>query len=534
MNLLISIILISITLRNLEVVEKIACTASVSLTVPSIRVFTALEVGMIQRVFFLSCIALVLTVFVACQAESKTGIPEKIGGWRVEVGPPGNDFYEAPAPAGESSPPSEAMFEMVRRIAPDYTEVKRWELQNGDRYFIRAETDSEEYDFRFSLEGVLLELEYENDLTVVEETPGALIITGTRESMPMGEVPTEVLQTLSELFPEVSPSEAWRVSTAAGPRFAIVLEGQAFFSRPDGQIQAIGSLEDGALDEVDPPDEMSSEKIRADAAERLGPYHEKFNFEKQIGELGNGPGSTDGQYRFVILGDSRSNPDLWPNIIEHIDLLDPKPDFVINTGDIVRHGYTDEFLDYYIPPLLETDIPHFIALGNHDDGDSGLAVEYQILFGPNSLNYYFDYGSRRFIMIDNVTKVLPYRETLAWLEKVLEETPPDLSIIVAAHKPIANEKWAYHSWDEENSQVFSDLMTKHEVEHVFFGHIHAYSTAQFQGIAYTIAGGGGAGLHNRYGPTGNVHHYIICDVQPDGSIRQQVVRFYRGDEEPAG
>jgi 3',5'-cyclic AMP phosphodiesterase CpdA len=308
----------------------------------------------------------------------------------------------------------------------------------------------------------------------------------------------------------------------------IVIEERAFFVRPDGQIQAIGLVEKGALDEVDPPVERSPEEKRAEAIERLGPYQEKFGVEGQIEKLGKHPASPDGQYRFVVIGDSRSNPGLWPNIVKHIDLLDPRPAFVINTGDIVRHGYTDELLDYYIPPLLETDIPFFVALGNHDDGDDALAIEYRVLFGPDSLNLYFDHGDRRFILIDNTTRVLTDAETLAWLKTVLEETPPELSIIVAAHKPVATvEKWAYHSWDLEPSKVFSTLMTQHEVEHVFFGHIHAYSTARFQGIDYTIAGGGGAGLHDRYGPTGNVHHYVICDVQPDGSLKQQVVRFHR-------
>ncbi len=236
----------------------------------------------------------------------------------------------------------------------------------------------------------------------------------------------------------------------------------------------------------------------------------------------------------MVIGDSRSNPNLWTNIVKHIDLLDPKPAFVINTGDIVRHGYTQELLDYYIPPLLETDIPFFNALGNHDDGDDALAIEYQALFGPNSLNFYFDYGRRRFVLVDNVTNVLPYEETLAWLKTVLEETPPELSVIVAAHRPVATvEKWAYHSWDEQNSRSFSGLMTEHEAEHVFFGHIHAYSTARFEGVDYTIAGGGGAGLHDRYGPTGSVHHYVICDVQADGTLEQQVVRFHREDAEPS-
>ncbi len=489
---------------------------------------------MFRHILLPCIISLPLFSLLACQTEDQTGIPDRIGDWRVDLGPPGNEFYEAPAPAGLASPPSQAMFDLVKRIAPDHTEVKRWELQDGDRYFIRSEAESEEYDFHLSMDGELMQLDYENDLTAVDEEPGGMILKGTRQSVPAAEVPEDATSLLRELYPRVSPSEVWRASTAAGTRFVIVMEGLAFFSRPDGQIQAIGFVEKGALNEVDPPVHKSPEEIRAEAVERLGPYQEKFGFEGQIAKLGERPASPDGRYRFVVIGDSRSNPGLWPSIVKHIDLLDPKPAFVINTGDIVRHGYTDELVDYYIPPLLETDIPFFVALGNHDDGDDGLAIEYQALFGPNSLNYYFDHGRRRFILFDNAASVLPYEETLAWLKRVLEETPPELSIIVAAHKPVATvEKWAYHSWDEEPSRGFSDLMSKYEAEHVFFGHIHAYSTALFQGVDYTIAGGGGAGLHDRYGPSGNVHHYVICDVQSDGTLEQRVVRFHREDVEPS-
>jgi hypothetical protein len=69
-------------------------------------------------------------------------------------------------------------------------------------------------------------------------------------------------------------------------------------------------------------------------------------------------------------------------------------------------------------------------------------------------------------------------------------------------------------------------MTKHCVYEVYMGHIHAYSTATLGGVKYTLSGGGGTQLHRQYGPLGSVHHYVICDVTPDGSISQQVVRFY--------
>ncbi len=208
------------------------------------------------------------------------------------------------------------------------------------------------------------------------------------------------------------------------------------------------------------------------------------------------------------------------------DSLVPKPAFVIIVGDIVPSGYVEEFHDYYIPPLLETDIPYFVAIGNHDDGDEGQATEYRYLFGDNSLNFHFDYGGVRFVFMDNVTAVQPYDQTLSWLDRVLSETPPGHGKLVFTHRPPADiEKWAYHAWDLEESIIFTQTMTRRGVEHVFLGHIHAYSTATKNEVLYTITGGGGAGLHDRYGPEGNVHHYVICDVEPDGRLRQTVVRF---------
>jgi len=36
---------------------------------------------------------------------------------------------------------------------------------------------------------------------------------------------------------------------------------------------------------------------------------------------------------------------------------------------------------------------------------------------------------------------------------------------------------------------------------------------------------------NRFCPLGNVHRYVICDVQPNVTVKQQVVRFYRKGED---
>jgi len=481
-----------------------------------------------MRSLKLILIILAISLIVSCQSESK--IPANIGHWRVEVGPAGNEYYEGPSMKEKAIPPSENLLAIVRTVAPPHMEVKQWELDKKDLYIIQAEAGPEEYEFDISTGGKIIKLQYDNDSTNVEEEAGELILKGKKKQIAPNEVPTKALETIDKVIPNARPDQTWVASTVAGKRYVIVVNDLVFYARPDGQIQAIGLVEDNALNEIDPPEKTKKKTdavILAEARKAFYEYKDYFNFEKRIKQLGKRPKSKDGRFRFVVIGDSRSNPDLWVNIVKHIDLLDPKPDFVMNTGDIVPHGYVKEYLEYYIPPLIKINFAFFVAIGNHDDGANARAIEYRELFGKNSLNYYFDYGKFRFVFVDNCTKVRSYDKTIDWLENVLAGTPKDHSIIVAAHKPVATvEKWAYHSWDKKNSVTFHKLMCKYEVDHVFFGHIHAYSTATLDGISYTVSGGGGAGLHDRYGPMGNVHHYLICDVQPDGTVKQRLVRFY--------
>ena len=473
----------------------------------------------------------VLMLCLAVSAFSTEGIPDRIGSWRIEVGSPGNEFYNAP----KAKPPSEAVLRWARIFAP-HAKVTDWEFDKGV-YEISAQAGDEEYKFYVKPKGELYGLECENDAAGTDEEPDELVLRGTKKSIAVSKVPKAALKTLAEAMPKTRPSKAWIAETVAGPRYVILIGKMAFYSKEDGQIQAGGPVKDGALDEIDPPDNQiddgavrSPQALKAAFAKLLGRHRNRFNFENQINKLGRGPGSADGSFRYVVMGDSRSQPKLWSSIVRHIDSLDPKPAFVLNTGDVVSKGYAREYNEYYIPPLLETDIPFFIAIGNHDDGDDSMADEYRYLFGEQALNYYFDYGKARYIFIDNATDVLADEDTLKWLDRTLADTPKGYRKYVCAHKPPANiAKWAYHAWDSSPSQDFTDMMAKYKVNEVFHGHIHAYSTAQYDGVNYTISGGGGAGLHDRYGPLGNVHHYVICDVMADGTVRQQVVRFYKTD-----
>ena len=350
---------------------------------------------MLKRYSCLLTVILGLVVFLSCD---KTGIPDSIGDWSVEVGPPGNEFYQPVNSFSKAKPPSEDVMNRVRELAPNYTEIKGWELLENNLYLIRSEAETEEYYYIMSADGNVYAIWYENDSTRVEEIADELIIKGTKKSVSLDRIPSKTLKTISTIFPDSPPEQTWIATSLAGTRYIIVLEESVFYARPDGQIQAAGLIKNGALNEIEATasnSDRSENEILTEAREELGKYTEKFNFDNQLIRLGKKPNSSDGSFRFVVMGDSRSNPDLWPKIVKHINKLQPEPDFIINTGDIVSVGYTKEYMNYFIPPLLEVDIPLFIAIGNHDYGSNRQAIEFRYLFGENALNYFFDYGKIR-------------------------------------------------------------------------------------------------------------------------------------------
>ena len=458
-------------------------------------------------------------------------IPKQIGDWYVTVGPAGNAVYRPPQTIPEDAPPSEAVLRSPAIFVP-HLKVTDWKIDDGE-YEIECELGDEQYQFTVRPDGTLLELQYDNDKTDVKEEADELVYEGTKKAIEIKAVPSRALLTLSEAYPANKPERAWTAQTIAGSRYVIQIAGMAFYARSDGQIQAAREISDGGLDEISPEDRPPGDEkqFRTEMERLLSPYCERFNIQNQIGRLGRKPKNPDGSYRYVVMGDSRSQWDLWSNIVKHIDSLDPKPAFVINSGDLVPDGFASQFRNYYVRPLLETDIPYFAAIGNHDEGYEDKVLEYRYLFGNKSLNYFFDYGRARYIFIDNATEALSYEQTLKWLGRTIADTPKGYRKYVTAHQPPSTiEKWAYHAWENEESRIFTDLMSEYEVSEVYLGHIHAYSTAEFGSVRYTVSGGGGAGLHNRFGALGNVHHYVICDVQPNGTVKQQVVRFHRKRE----
>ena len=488
-------------------------------------------------------------------APTKT--PDPLDGWRIEIGPPGNESvdvraitkgkgseaeYESKGKEGaaekealskgedggdkaKGDPLPESVLSWKKVLAPDST-ISATGPYGPELIYHVFENRHELYWLLTSRQSDLVWLQHTDKADGIDEAANAIVPKGRKVEIALDTLPVKMVESLSLLIPDLPPDQAWYADTLVGPRYIAKVGDAVLYATPGGSIRCGALISAGGLAETS-ADATLGPHLPESLKALLSPHRDRFDFQNRISQLQKSAGDVGNGFRFIAMGDSRSQKDLWEAITVHIDRLEPKPLFVINAGDVILNGTAEEFADYYIPPLLKTDTPYFIAIGNHDTGGGGKALAYKYLFGEQSLNYTFDLGKNRFIFLDNASQNRPWEEVLKMADQWLTETPKDYRKIVSAHMPPATiEKWAYHSKGTAGSKPFTDLMSKHQVDEVFLGHIHAYSTATLDGVPYTVTGGGGAGLHMNFGPLGSVHHYVICDVTPEG-IKQQVVRFYR-------
>lgn len=221
-----------------------------------------------------------------------------------------------------------------------------------------------------------------------------------------------------------------------------------------------------------------------------------------------GPATACDPFRFVALGDNRSDDDsgaspFWNPILS--EALEVSPAFVLNTGDLVRDGAKDEqwlhFLESTGPGVAT--VPLMPSLGNHDDDKiEGDGASYNQLFSlprndvTGSEDYYFfTYGDAIFVAISMVTfsgGTSTFAEQAAWLDSVLTENPKTWKVVFF-HHPIYTGGFLDDFLDVSHppnelgqNGAFVPVFDEHHVDLVLNGHNHFY-----QRFEPMCCGGGG-------------------------------------------
>jgi len=173
--------------------------------------------------------------------------------------------------------------------------------------------------------------------------------------------------------------------------------------------------------------------------------------------------------------------------VEHLNRMDPSPDAVLCTGDLVDEGSPAEYarLAELLTPLRA---PYYLVAGNHDDRENLRAAFAHRGYFPAEgfLQYAIDLGPLRVLALDTNVPGAPggllCAARLAWLEARLAEEPSRPTIVMQHHPPFRTGMQQMDTMILDGMEAMADVVRKHpQVERIVCGHLHRPITRRVGG-----------------------------------------------------
>ncbi len=177
--------------------------------------------------------------------------------------------------------------------------------------------------------------------------------------------------------------------------------------------------------------------------------------------------------------------------VRELNRLDPAPDLVVASGDLVDGGSAEEY-DHLRELLKPLRIPLAVIPGNHDArAPLRAAFPHQAYAATAALNHVVAVGRLDVVLIDSSVPGEPYglidSQTLAWLDDALAASPQRPALQFLHHPPFLS---GIRHMDVQNLRNAGDLeaiVRRHRrVRLVAAGHVHRATLTSFAGIAATI------------------------------------------------
>ena len=164
--------------------------------------------------------------------------------------------------------------------------------------------------------------------------------------------------------------------------------------------------------------------------------------------------------------------------VARLNALDPRPDLVLATGDLVHLGSREEY-DRLRSILAPLEIPVFLIPGNHDDRANLASVfaDHDYLPRDGFLQYAVEDHPLRLIALDTLLPGeiggLLCEARLAWLAARLEEAAERPTVIFMHHPPFLTGVPVMDALDLEGREAFVEVIGKHRnIEAILCGHLH--------------------------------------------------------------
>jgi 3',5'-cyclic-AMP phosphodiesterase len=196
--------------------------------------------------------------------------------------------------------------------------------------------------------------------------------------------------------------------------------------------------------------------------------------------------------------------------VDHILHLDPRPDAVLATGDLVDAGSVEEYerLHRLLAPLP---MPVYLIPGNHDDRDvmRQVFVDHDYLPRAGFIQYTVDGGPVRMLALDTLVPGasggLMDTERIAWLDARLAEAPTRPTLIFMHHPPFKTGIAYMDTIGLDGADALATVVRRHpQVERVVCGHLHRTIQARWAGTVATTAP--------------STAHQVALDVREDADL----------------
>lgn len=176
--------------------------------------------------------------------------------------------------------------------------------------------------------------------------------------------------------------------------------------------------------------------------------------------------------------------------VARLNAIEPKPDAVVITGDLVDMGSLVEY-EALKPLLAPLTMPFYLLVGNHDDRAALREVFNEHAYlrtGGEFVHYAVEIGPLRLVALDSQTpqesggKLCDTR--LAWVDAQLAAAQGQPIVLALHHPPFVSgiDHMDRQRLDPVSAQRLAAIVSRHpNVERVICGHVHRPIFTRFGG-----------------------------------------------------